>query len=686
MKETRLESGRLARLKLAVWLVMAAAVMWMPLRLSGQVAVVGPTVVGANYLTNFVYDAVTAADGRSYGSLLFDGTANQYGRVTMTGSQSGSGNIGNKDFTWFLRVFVPVDWVALTEGYGDLSSSAGPAVAATMIQLYHQTDGALVVALRGQSSGDARAGTLTNFMQEFTGRWVSLALVRATVAGVSTNMTLYVNGTPRTMTETTAGTAPGWNGDIINTYGHMGVASTASASYRGRINRFGLVNYAMSAAEIRDLTVAEVKVSNRAGKFREKILNVSRNGALTQSGSDWAVSGGATVVFDAANDEVDVTNVPTGDEGTMLGGGFIGQVRTSVVHRVEFELRNVSGGTVSVIWGSETVATGLSANGRYWYEAAPGAHSGNLEFQAGAGTVFSVANVSIYDLGLNGGVPAANGSFETAGGGGADVFANWTESNTASVWSRDTSGSHGRSGTAAAKLVVDGAGTAATLTTQAGLVMNRRYRARWWSKVDSVSGSPTLLVSAGTGYNVFTNSPSVTLTQYSVDFVSNGTALTFQNGSGSAGRTYYIDDVRVEELGTPMEIDCGPGVGYQAFDRSGNNYHALLLGGVGHEREAVARTGVVRGRTSTSGNEQLLGGVCLPVNARIRMIVVNASGSATVSVGTASGGTQIVNGASVVSGRNEPTIVGRYTSSGEIWVNASAGVKLDWTISYELQD
>jgi hypothetical protein len=81
----------------------------------------------------------------------------------------------------------------------------------------------------------------------------------------------------------------------------------------------------------------------------------------------------------------------------------------------------------------------------------------------------------------------------------------------------------------------------------------------------------------------------------------------------------------------------------------------------------------------------MLGGtLAIPTNAIIEDIVVNSTGSATVSVGNASAGTQIVNGASVVSGRQKLTIATPFSTTGNLWVNASSTATLQFTILYTI--
>jgi hypothetical protein len=94
---------------------------------------------------------------------------------------------------------------------------------------------------------------------------------------------------------------------------------------------------------------------------------------------------------------------------------------------------------------------------------------------------------------------------------------------------------------------------------------------------------------------------------------------------------------------------------------------------------------------NTNGNQQLLGTGCIPTNARISGIVINSDNSGTpvtsVNIGNASGGAQIATAVPIAAGRNEVgTFASRYSSTGNVWVNANGTSNLDLTVLYELVD
>ncbi len=89
-----------------------------------------------------------------------------------------------------------------------------------------------------------------------------------------------------------------------------------------------------------------------------------------------------------------------------------------------------------------------------------------------------------------------------------------------------------------------------------------------------------------------------------------------------------------------------------------------------------ARTGLLlRGQTNTNGNQQVFGVPVLRATARIAAVLANVATDGTavtsLSVGNASGGTQIVNAAAVSAGLNDLALAGRFSSTGNLWVAAN---------------
>jgi len=186
------------------------------------------------------------------------------------------------------------------------------------------------------------------------------------------------------------------------------------------------------------------------------------------------------------------------------------------------------------------------------------------------------------------------------------------------------------------------------------------------------------------------NGTSATVTQ---EFVSTSTS-TLRIGPMSAasiafvsalvpnGATYYVKNITVVRVGAIVDLDFTVGCGYQAHDRSTNALHGTLFNGV--EFSIPKRVAVLYATTNTNGNQQMLGTLAIPTNAIIEDIIVNSTGTATVSIGNASAGTQIVNGASVVAGRQKLTLATPFSTTGNLWVNSNSTATLQFTILYTI--
>jgi hypothetical protein len=162
-------------------------------------------------------------------------------------------------------------------------------------------------------------------------------------------------------------------------------------------------------------------------------------------------------------------------------------------------------------------------------------------------------------------------------------------------------------------------------------------------------------------------------------------------GTGStAGTPISRGGVMASTDGVVIDLDLAVGNGYQYPDKSGNGYHALS--NTRDETHKLPKNLFqIRGSTSTSGNQQLLGATCVSTNAYIESITITSpySGTPTVSLGTSSGVSNIVAAASVVAGKNyipAASFQTRFSSTGNLWVNSSTTNLLNWTITLSNTD
>lgn len=137
-------------------------------------------------------------------------------------------------------------------------------------------------------------------------------------------------------------------------------------------------------------------------------------------------------------------------------------------------------------------------------------------------------------------------------------------------------------------------------------------------------------------------------------------------------------------VGTALWLDFSEGFGYQAFDKSGNGRHATMPADATWTWLYPRRSGQIRAPLvfGGAGNAQLLGQVCAATDTVVQDLWITSSGSATIQVGTASGGAQIAASQPIVSGVNHIVLTtSPVVTSGSIWVNSSAAVTLQVTAS-----
>lgn len=139
-----------------------------------------------------------------------------------------------------------------------------------------------------------------------------------------------------------------------------------------------------------------------------------------------------------------------------------------------------------------------------------------------------------------------NGGFETAGGGGADVFANWQEiTSGSSTVNRDTTDFH--SGTASCRLDVDGSSSFVGISQTPGVTIGKSYRLRFWAKASAnttsalrlsnqLPGLGDVLYDLTTSWQLF----ETTFTAQVVNF-----ELIRQDATGIS---IWIDDVELQPL------------------------------------------------------------------------------------------------------------------------------------------
>jgi hypothetical protein len=168
-----------------------------------------------------------------------------------------------------------------------------------------------------------------------------------------------------------------------------------------------------------------------------------------------------------------------------------------------------------------------------------------------------------WELGTGSAVPiisptVLNGGFETAGAGGADVFANWQETvaGTSTV-NRDTSDYNtAGSGTASLRLDVDGSNSYAGVTALNATAIGRAYTCELWAKASVAGKQLSVSGSSGGDYAQFTLTTS--WQRYSVTFIAVDTAFNVKRANGISA-SLWADDVTLRPLGPIIKPISQPG-------------------------------------------------------------------------------------------------------------------------------
>lgn len=164
-----------------------------------------------------------------------------------------------------------------------------------------------------------------------------------------------------------------------------------------------------------------------------------------------------------------------------------------------------------------------------------------------------------------------NGGFETAGGGGADVFASWTENATgASTITRDTSVFD--TGVASCKLVQDGSGSLVGIY-QSLLTVGKRYRITLRAKNGGAGSLRVYDTAADLTIFALTNSWAT----YTFDFTANYALLELY-ASSTPSATVWIDSVQISPLDTyGGVVNGGSQTGYSLASKGWLAYQAAIL-------------------------------------------------------------------------------------------------------------
>lgn len=223
-----------------------------------------------------------------------------------------------------------------------------------------------------------------------------------------------------------------------------------------------------------------------------------------------------------------------------------------------------------------------------------------------------------------------------------------------------------------------GDGGTGTELSQSGKTFRAGERVRVSYTLANVTSGDFKIVFYGGTANTSTALRSANGT-YTEEVTLVGSATGFLTSKGVIGplnNGATLDNLSIVSLGLLAAFDpMQPGNGLVWTDVSGNRAHIVLpVAGVTWALPGNAPTEFTS-RTTTNGNQQMLGAGCVEANVELELWGWTETGTTLIDIGTASGGAQIVAGGSLGTTPGKLTQVGGYnhiTTGSALWVKADS--------------
>jgi hypothetical protein len=283
-----------------------------------------------------------------------------------------------------------------------------------------------------------------------------------------------------------------------------------------------------------------------------------------------------------------------------------------------------------------------------------------------------------------------NGGFEMPTTG--NDFANWVESAGAGgAVVRDASIFAPDGGSQSCRFDMDAA-NASVSVAQTLVEPVRNYRISGWVRSNRAGGTSNLQLTLNGAASVVVPIPTIaqnTWGQFSVELTSGnyvasglGTFGLVRYGPEDVSASRWFDGITLERIGCLVDLDLGAGSGFNLPDLQGK--YPLVIAPASYSNfvhSRPARSGQFVHRVAAAGNTQISG---VPEFARIANIIADANAGVTVSMGSSSGGSQIVASVALATGKNELTVALRYNQSRTLWVNHSSAIPVTYTVLYDI--
>ena len=280
-----------------------------------------------------------------------------------------------------------------------------------------------------------------------------------------------------------------------------------------------------------------------------------------------------------------------------------------------------------------------------------------------------------------------NGGFETAGAGGADVFADWQDiANGTSTVAQDTAVFF--EGSASARLTTDSLASFAGVRA-AIMAVGKRYRVRFAFRHNVPGTSINPQVTAGAQFPGLAGVAPDTWSVQTVEGVPTLTLLDFSRPFGVANANFWYDGIVVTRIGAIVDLQFDGTCGFQAADRA-NQLDATLFNGCAFTLPD-AHSGFARWIAAAPAGERMGGSaqVIIPANCAISRIVVrniNIGDGRTFSLGSSATSLFDIVSAVPLNGNGSVNIIDPASSistTGQLWISYTGTGSIEVSVFFQ---
>ena len=353
------------------------------------------------------------------GGVAFDGTNSTRVFSTLTGQ-----NIGTDAFSISVVLRVPSAQVTNYPALFQIASGVPSLASPYSLRAELDTAGTLGIVLDG-ASGDAtcNVAALSAFVTNWAGKVVHLVFVR----NASGNPSLFINGASQTLTFTTSGTPPTWQGSLTSSYLQLG-QSSSGRELATPIYSATLYNLALTAADVLEIYELGGAMRERH-KYGSQVARYTSDFSAGLDGFNAAGGGYATLTCSGNVDtSADGASIPPSDNWqradqsgtgriTFYSNASAGLAVYQKTVRISGSIFTPSGSTVThMVVGFEVLNT---TNEGY-------INSGGLGFIAGSVVALTPGSTTNFDVTAINTVPGSTRAIYFVASNSAGVAQNYT--------------------------------------------------------------------------------------------------------------------------------------------------------------------------------------------------------------------------------------------------------------------